>query len=1371
MSEADGALGVAVDLPAPVSTNTVITVSATLLMPASQQVTIPAGATRGFVIFLLADDSVIQGTRQTVLRASATGYTSALTVTLIIDDDVATVGLNLPDTITEGSSGTGTITFSRAASYSVPVSLSALGSGLSMPSSVTVPAGFTSYSFTFSALNDSVIGPDFDVVVNASVATWGATAKDTVRVINNDLRVLSLVVGATVAENATGATGRVTIPGTLTVPLTVALSSDSPILLGVPASVVIPAGATQVDFALSPVNDPAATGVRQTTVRAEAASFTSASAVVSVTDVTVAELIVGAAPSWGQIGANVVVAVSARNLDRQVVAGFTGAYSASWENAATGAAVGEPLTGVFVAGQASVTLPVPNTLEPVRVRLKVGALESLTGEIRPYRQLTVAAAGLAVDPVRDNLLFTSGTTAAAGFVNTLVTVDPRTGSLTASPFIGSDPRTLAITDDGAYAYVGLWTAGQVVQYNLATKSVVRSFSLTGSGYPWNTSSYSPSDIETVPGLPDSVLVSQDDNASTYNALMNYRNGVLIGTPASYHSIARSSRAGVVYGLDNTNTGFDFGQVTVTASGATFQAATAKPFQSFIATIQADGDLVVGSDGVVVDGATLLSRGKLVLPTSVSSWAVEADASVNRIYAADINQGLYVFDSISLRQVSRITLPASTSTISEIKRWGTNGVALRLASGAVMILTHPDIAPTAPAANLGVVFETTDGVLNENTLREFGVVVTNHGPNPAQAVRVAFGAPTQISVQNIVANGATVESTASTFLARIGDLPTGQSRTVRFKLSTGVVGPAIVEASVLSDSIDPVSSNDLASQPVSVVFDDVPNAVHALELYGVDIVAHPTLPLVYVSTGKTGAPTLANRVLEIDPRTGRVLRSIFTGQNPRALAITDGGEYLYVALNDVAQVLRIRLSDFSIGLTIDLPTSVYGTYPAQDIVTLAGQPESIAVSLSYYGVYIVDGSIPRTNHTSVYDGGRVERGDAPDILYTYDDYTSGFEFTRTKVDANGITQLPGAKTLFSGYYVDFVSSGGLALASTGQLVDGVTMTLRGVLSGMNSTNGTPALEAARQRAYAVVGNELRAYDITQLAVVRKVALPATTAYVAKKTIRWGADGFAILQAPQYSYSDTVTAGRIVFVRSDMVPAAGPYELDLFVDLPVASTATVREAALTISGRAFAAAGIDSVKINGVSAGPLDVNGKWSKAITLVPGLNTLTVVARTAGASPVEKTLTLTYTFQPLLPTAWTEAMLPGVAVTAQSLVDDYDRDGWSTLQEFALRGDPVNPDAGFAGEGDPGDPLLFTFWRPVGAWATAVQMKLQLSEDLQTWRSPADAEVEWLTPGPLDAAGNYQRARFRLHPTGASAFWRLRISTDPADAAVGQRVP
>ena len=117
-----------------------------------------------------------------------------------------------------------------------------------MPGSIVVPAGATSATFT---VTSKVVG----TVTTAGIAATmnGAAAASTLTV--NPLLVTSVTLDDTsVAGGGANATGTITLnaPASGTVAeRRVALSSDHPAAASVPASVVVPVGATTVAFTVT----------------------------------------------------------------------------------------------------------------------------------------------------------------------------------------------------------------------------------------------------------------------------------------------------------------------------------------------------------------------------------------------------------------------------------------------------------------------------------------------------------------------------------------------------------------------------------------------------------------------------------------------------------------------------------------------------------------------------------------------------------------------------------------------------------------------------------------------------------------------------------------------------------------------------------------------------------------------------------------------------------------------------------------------------------------------------------------------------------------------------------------------------------------
>lgn len=190
-----------------------------------------------------------------------------------------------PASIAEAA-GTVTATVSRASASASPLEIT-LTSGspaeITVPPTITIPAGATSASFTLTINDDTLIDGDRDVVVSASAA-GPLVGSSTVRVLDDESGTLTLTAPATIAENTTTAIGTLAVNPPAARSLTVTLTSGTPSAATVPATVIVPAGYPSVTFPITPVNDTAIDGDQTTVITAALSGWPSATRSITVTD-------------------------------------------------------------------------------------------------------------------------------------------------------------------------------------------------------------------------------------------------------------------------------------------------------------------------------------------------------------------------------------------------------------------------------------------------------------------------------------------------------------------------------------------------------------------------------------------------------------------------------------------------------------------------------------------------------------------------------------------------------------------------------------------------------------------------------------------------------------------------------------------------------------------------------------------------------------------------------------------------------------------------------------------------------------------------------------------------------------------------------
>jgi len=140
-----------------------------LTVPAT--VTIPAYTTSATFDITPQDDNIIDGTKNVTITGSRTGHNSGSDVTAVFDNESTAIVLQTPAILMENAGalvGAGRVSLDGTLLTNLVV---ALGSSdtteLTVPASLTIPAGSTSAVFTITAVNDLLVDGPQTVLVSA----------------------------------------------------------------------------------------------------------------------------------------------------------------------------------------------------------------------------------------------------------------------------------------------------------------------------------------------------------------------------------------------------------------------------------------------------------------------------------------------------------------------------------------------------------------------------------------------------------------------------------------------------------------------------------------------------------------------------------------------------------------------------------------------------------------------------------------------------------------------------------------------------------------------------------------------------------------------------------------------------------------------------------------------------------------------------------------------------------------------------------------------------------------------------------------------------------------------------------------------------
>ncbi len=222
--------------------------------------------------------------------------------------------------------------------------------------------------------------------------------------------------------------------------------------------------------------------------------------------------------------------------------------------------------------------------------------------------------------------------------NTLCRVDPVSGRVLDSFFIGSDPRVLAATTSGNYLYVGFGGESKARRFNLATQSVDLEFGLGGED-DWS-GPFFVEEILPVRGSDDLVAISRRNGCCSprHEGVALYDKGELLPEATADHTgsntIAYTDRDGVLIGYNNETTDFQLRRMEITDQGL-IVSNTYPMFDGFGVRIEYGDGSIYATNGQVAalsDGRPDL-RGQVDLAAleSYRAAAIEVVPAANRVY--------------------------------------------------------------------------------------------------------------------------------------------------------------------------------------------------------------------------------------------------------------------------------------------------------------------------------------------------------------------------------------------------------------------------------------------------------------------------------------------------------------------------------------------------------------------------------------------------------------------------------------------------------------------------------------------------------------------------------------------------------------------
>jgi hypothetical protein len=332
----------------------------------------------------------------------------------------------------------------------------------------------------------------------------------------------------------------------------------------------------------------------------------------------------------------------------------------------------------------------------------IGFLVAQPTSAQTIRTLSLTAKDLVYSPLTGRIYASSPST------NSVVEVEPVTGTIGPSIPVGSEPNKLALSDTGEYLYVGLDGLPGVVRVHLPTRTVGTPFTLGNPGWPFGPR-YAE-DMVVLAGSPDVVAVSRHylGLSPRHAGVAIYDNGVERSNATPGHTGANAIEPGAaasrLYGYNNETTEFGFRRLDVAPTGVTTVDTTQDLISGFNVDIEYQAGRLYSTTGVVLDPETR-SIVTTIAGIPLGSLVEPAGSSLYYLLPDNSNWRLRVLDGSTYASRDVHPIDGVSGTPGSLIRWGANGLAFRTTANQVFLI-RTDLLPTG-VPTITITSPTTD----------------------------------------------------------------------------------------------------------------------------------------------------------------------------------------------------------------------------------------------------------------------------------------------------------------------------------------------------------------------------------------------------------------------------------------------------------------------------------------------------------------------------------------------------------------------------------------------------------------------------------------------------------------------------------------
>lgn len=415
--------------------------------------------------------------------------------------------------------------------------------------------------------------------------------------------------------------------------------------------------------------------------------------------------------------------------------------------------------------------------------------------------IPLPAHNLVYDAVTRKIYAAVGGSGQGQTTNSITIIDPKTGAVGASVFVGSGPGVMTLSEGSKYLFVAVTDGAAVRRVDLPALTA-------GPLYPMPGKPVKA--LLPAPGRPDGFIALRGNHARYDDSLGVYVNGKLQGTEAgSPPQVVRGIAPTRLFTYQHQLSSWDFAGYDVLPEGIQRISHTQSLMAGNIGLAGTLNGLVITHDGGVIDPETRQAVGRLNFDGK--QGPLLADPRTGYVFCfAETREGQVIAASDARNFGFVGALPLNFGVKggpASLLRWGDDGFAY--AAGGHVIIFRMPFGPLRPLNDLTVKRSVIpQGAPKDNKLT-YQLTVTHGGVAPASGVCLSDALPPGAEVLTMTTSHGYVTAADGTVRAEIGKLAAGAKAMVRVTLQFKEMRDVRFTAVVRAHEPDPYPENNIA----------------------------------------------------------------------------------------------------------------------------------------------------------------------------------------------------------------------------------------------------------------------------------------------------------------------------------------------------------------------------------------------------------------------------------------------------------------------------------------------------------------------------------------------------------------------------------